>query len=613
MGNYKKKKRTQNKIDSDILGASKNDDIVDEFRRAMDDAAVQSDTSSILEKGFRNELDETLWINKTLLSFPDFCGSADHMRFPPLSDRQQRVADFMFGEDPKRMFENGRNTAVLCWGKGGGKDTISSLMLLYVVYVLLNLKNPQRFLGLPDNASIDLLNIAASKEQAQTVYFQIFKTMVLNWQWLRGQWDIVINGRFFSSGQEGDADFANKVTVTNDAVLFPKNIRCFSGSAEAETLEGKNLLAFVLDEADAFKIKSLQRSASKIYRVVRTSATSRFGNKFKGFVISYPRSENGFILKLYEQSKKFLNMYSDLAKTWEVKPRALFSSDTFEFEGDKIPMDFYEDFRLDPMGAKASYLCRPPKAESLFLEDSDKVELATKGFSKPLFDFRDITLNNMVRKIVSHAPILYDKSILHTLTLDLSVRHDATAMCLAHREGDKILVDFVTAWVPDSKNKIEVDLANVEEIIDSVRREVTVKLVGCDHWNSALLNQKLHGKGVNSETVKLEFDDFEIFKRLLYAGNIVLPRHQRLLNELKNLQMVSSRKVDHPEGMHNDMAVTVIMAVKLLLRGKAEGGMVGMSTEGEYIGENLHEAANDNSIFFKTTPEEGIQIDGIPL
>ena len=51
MGNYKRKKRSQSKLDSDILGAVGAGDMVDEFRRAMDDMAVQSDTSSILEKG----------------------------------------------------------------------------------------------------------------------------------------------------------------------------------------------------------------------------------------------------------------------------------------------------------------------------------------------------------------------------------------------------------------------------------------------------------------------------------------------------------------------------------------------------------------------------------
>src|ERR1019366_5307700 len=210
------------------------------------------------------------------------------------------------GENPKKMFNINRNTSVLCWGKGSGKDTVSVLMICYVVYVLLCLKNPQQFLGSANHDSIDLINVAASKEQAQTVFFQNFKTRVLHWGWLKSQWDIQSSGRFFSSAQKEDAaDVANKVLITNDAILFPNNIRAFSGSCEAETLEGKNLLMFVLDEVDAFKTDSKIRSAEKIYRTLRTSAVSRFGTRFKGFVISYPRSSNGFILRMYASTKKF--------------------------------------------------------------------------------------------------------------------------------------------------------------------------------------------------------------------------------------------------------------------------------------------------------------------
>lgn len=611
MGNYKKNKN-QKDIDDEVAGSYDASTMRDVFKQTIADAALKSNVSSILDNASSGEMDQTLWKTDNILSFASFCESADHMNFPPLSPRQRMVAEYMFGDNPKDIFSSGRNTACLVWGKGSGKDTLAALMKLYIVYVLLNLKNPQRYLGLPDNDSIDLLNIAASKEQAQTVYFQIFKTKVLNWAWLRNQWDIVINGRFFSSGQDEESDFMNKVTVTNDAVLFPMNIRCFSGSAEAESLEGKNLLCFVLDEADAFKQKSMQRSAAKLYRVVRTSAVSRFGSKYKGFLISYPRSESGFIMKMYEQSKRFLNMYGDIAATWEVKPREMYSKNTFEFEGKKIPMDFYDEFRLDPLGSKAAYLCDPPAAESVFLEDQDKIDLATKDFVKPLFDFRDFNMDGKVRKVVTHAPFMHDRGVQHVLTLDLSLKDDATALTLMHREADRIVVDFSTAWIPDRKEGIEVDLMNVEEIIDLIRRDVNVKFFGADRWNSALLVQKLRSKGLNAEVQRLEFSDFEIFKRLLYAGNIVIPKHSRLINELKGLQLVSPQRVDHPDGQHNDMAVTLVMGVKMLLAEKVLGGGSGLISEGEFVGENLADGS-DPAEFQESAPTEGIQIDGFSM
>lgn len=610
MGNYKKSPKKQKDIDAAIVSGAAAGDVSDAFRKAMLEAASMSDTSLVRDKKAAQE--EAVWLTENLLTFSDFCESADHMNFPPLSERQNRVAEYMFGSDPKRIFDNNRNTAVLVWGKGGGKDTISALMKLYVVYILLNIKNPQRYLGLPDNVNIDLLNVAASKEQAQTVYFQILKTLTLNWSWLRSQYDIVMNGRFFSSGNNNEADYLNKITITNDAIIFPKNIRAFSGSCEAETLEGKNLLMFVLDEADAFKTGSQIRSAAKIYRTVRTSAVSRFGKKYKGFIISYPRSANGFIMTMYKQSRAFLNMYGDVAKTWEVKPREMFSPETFQFEGHDVPMEFYEDFRLDPTGSKSAYICDPPEVESLFLDDPEKVDLATAGFVRPLFDFKDSAVGEYVRKEIIRTPHMYDKSIQHVLLLDLSLKKDSTALTLMHRVEDRIIVDFSTAWVPDERKNLVVDLQNVEEVIEEVKKHVTIQSLYCDRWNSALLVQKLRSRGMKAETVKLEYDDFNLFKKLLYAGNIQLPKNDRLLSELKSLQQVTQQRVDHPDGGHNDMAVTIVMGVKMLAKTNTSDGGLGLLAEGEFVGDNLTGTMDE---FAEYVPEQtlGIQIEGFPI
>ena len=612
MGNFKKAKtsKKQKALDDATVSGVNTGDMMEDFRKAMDEAASKSDTAAVRDK--KSAQADAVWLTDNLLTFPDFCESADHMNFPPLSERQKMVAEYMFGTDPKRIFDNNRNTAVLVWGKGGGKDTISALMKLYVVYILLQIKNPQRYLGLPDNVNIDLLNVAASKEQAQQVYFQILKTLTLNWPWLRSQYDLVMNGRFFSSGNTDEGDFLKKITVTNDAIIFPKNIRAFSGSCEAETLEGKNLLMFVLDEADAFKTGSQLRSAAKIYRTVRTSAVSRFGKKYKGFIISYPRSSGGFIMTMYEQSKQFLNMYGDIAKTWEVKPREMFSSDTFQFEGYDVPMEFYEDFRLDPTGSKSAYICDPPQVESLFLDDPEKVELATSGFIRPLFDFKDSTSGEYIKKEIIRAPFMYNKSIQHVLLLDLSLKKDSTALTLMHRDEDRIIVDFSTVWIPDPRQNLVVDLQNVEDIIEKIRESVNVQSLYCDRWNSAMLVQKLRGRGMKAETVRLEYDDFTLFKKLLYAGNIQLPKNERLLNELKSLQQVTQQRVDHPDGGHNDMAVTIVMGVKMLAKSTTSDGGLGLLAEGEFVGDNLSGTIDEFDEYIEEKPM-GVQIDGFPI
>ena len=588
-----------------------NSDIFSEFREAVGDAARRSDFDALSRDREDIVTDDDMWLNQHLLTFGEFVTHPDHMHFPPLSRKQLDLAEYMLGDEPRRTFEVKRTLAVLVWGKGGGKDTMSVLIQLYIVYLLLNMRNPQKYLAQADQSSIDMYNIACAREQAETVYFQILKTFVLQWKWLRANWDCVVNGRFFFNQNDKEMDFLNKVTITNDAILFPKNIRCFSGSSESESLEGKNILVYVLDEADAFKQESQNRSAEKIFSTMSSSANSRFNGKEKGFIISWPRSKNGFIMKLYKRTLNMLTVYGDIAPTWEVKPRHLFSKESFEFEGHQVPMDKYEAFRLNPLESMACYLCEPPDAISPFIEDYEKVGAATADI-RQLFDFKDFEEGEYVKKAIVRTPFQYDRSIKHVMAFDLSETRDYTALSIAHRENDKIIFDTITCWIPDKKRKIRVNLANVEEIINNIRQDVTIDKICGDHWGSPMLIQKWRGQGVKAGVMKLDLEDYELFKRLLYARQIVLPKNEMLIKELKNLQLVDGRKVDHLKGLHNDLSVTVVMCVKALLHLEDKTESSGLLAEGEYVGGNLYEAvdAYDPSI---EIPKFGVTVDGIQI
>ncbi len=61
--------------------------------------------------------DEVIW-EEDPVTFKEFIASSEHMNFPPYSQRQLDVFDFMFGDEPKKIFENEHSLAVLAWGKG---------------------------------------------------------------------------------------------------------------------------------------------------------------------------------------------------------------------------------------------------------------------------------------------------------------------------------------------------------------------------------------------------------------------------------------------------------------------------------------------------------------
>ncbi len=726
-------------------------DIFSDIQSTVEKVARRNDVDRIFDPNYSPEDDPSFWEDQNLLSFKDFCASPEHANFPPLSEKQLEMAEYMLGNDAKKVFNNERNIACLVWGKGSGKDTLSALVQLYLTYILLNMRFPQRYFKLSDNASLDMINVASSKEQAQVVYFEILKRFVLNWEWLKKRWDIVVNGRYFSAQNENTVDFLNKVTITNEAILFPKNIRMFSGNSEAESSEGKSPICFVLDEADAFKGET--RSALKIFRTLRSSAKSRYGNKFKGFILSYPRSSESFIMSMYEKAKQSLSFYADKSATWEVLPKGKFSDKYFEFEGKKIPMDFFDDFNEDPMFAKSAYLCDPPKHESPFFGQVEKLEMAMQGQNN-LFQFSNYISDQKVCKSIISYPSLSNKK--YVVAFDLGETQDSTVLTVGHVDNDKVVIDLITDWEPDYAKKYKVSFSNFEDVLNDIIKHINVIKVGGDHWNclvgetmvlagfgeylriktltqprfegklsvrafdldarkcrvasgviakktydaakiigieiysvthgnftvvkctpehkfllkngeyieaqflskgdelmpavmrdrffvastfsytqkepvydlhvpgynnfvicpgivvhnSALIIQKLNSSGVESSTVKIDFDDYQIFRRYLYAGKVILPKNDKLYRELKDLQIFDGSKVDHLVGKHNDMVVACVLAFKMLLGyGGGQGGADnGLLNNGEFVSENLRTSEVDGT--FMPTNKEGINIDG---
>ncbi len=58
-----------------------------------------------------------------------------------------------------------------------------------------------------------------------------------------------------------------------------------------------------MDEASAFLSKLKRENAEAIYQTLRTSAVSRFGSRWAGFVISYPRHADDFTMTKLREAR----------------------------------------------------------------------------------------------------------------------------------------------------------------------------------------------------------------------------------------------------------------------------------------------------------------------
>jgi intein/homing endonuclease len=465
-----------------------------------------------------------------------------------------------------------------------GKDTLACLIILYIVYWCLCLKDPQKYFGLPSGEPIDIVNIAVSAQQANQVFFEKFKQRVFRWEWLKKKYHIKVSGIFAS--QVKDPTNSDTVTVTRDCILFPKLIRAFSGHCMVESMEGRNILCGCLDEAAGFKNTAGVSNADRIYNMLRSSAVSRFSNKWKIFCLSYPRYKNDFIEKMYEMSLGELHIYGDRGATWDIKPSHCFSGEFFDFEGAKIPIEFADEFRLNPTEAKAKYCCIPPDVEQAFIEYPEKINACVDFDRAPIIELVDYVENNEIKKRV----VTFNKiplGVNYIATIDLGLRNDSAALSLFRKENEILIQDLITAWKPDKERGYIVSFLNIEEILLLLKEKLNLTAVWFDQWNSSYLIQKLQKAGVRADEYKLTFQDYKDFKEKIYSKSIRLLNDPDLIKEIKCLQLLKGGRVDHPIDGTKDMCDTVTGAVKVLSGNVSMATHSGFLLEGEFIGENL--------------------------
>jgi hypothetical protein len=211
-----------------------------------------------------------------------------------------------------------------------------------VAYLLMCLESPQEYYGMPEQDTIHLLNVASSSGQAQQAFFMpIVRAVKKGW-------------------------FADKCVPKQNVISYAKNIESISGHSDAESQEGLNLLLAIADEIDAFKSKKEMvtrkgasareptKSAEGILNMMRTSAppgsprSSRTCGSPTPATWAPPSSSSPTPpARLRGTRAGVPALRLRPLATWEVNPRVT---------GREA---FAEDYREDPVMARAKYECRP--------------------------------------------------------------------------------------------------------------------------------------------------------------------------------------------------------------------------------------------------------------
>ena len=445
--------------------------------------------------------------------------------------KEHTLQKIMGKEEGSEYYKKYTDNEVICMlGKGSGKDHCARISMAYTVYLLHCLKDPLSYYGKANGVYIDLLNLAVNAQQAQRVFFEPFKNLLL------------------SSPYFNQVGFEPRVS---EIFFFSRPVRCFSGHSESEGWEGYEVMTIILDEIAAFKtdaeVKGDTRSkgsASAIYNMSKLSVMSRFPEIGKVILLSFPRYKGDFIQQRFFNSreKNEPKTWSIKAATWEVNP----TIHRHQLESEYI---------RNPIEARARFECEPPNMEDAYFRDPDLVRksfmygenpITDDGIYKPWFNNQD-----------GHRRFIH---------IDLGLKRDRSALCMTHCAGFKELktsmgvevlpiinVDLIHSW--EAQPGSEINFASVRQMIVELCRKFDVAKVTFDRWQSIEMIQSLRSLGINSDFHSVKKTDYDTLTSAIYDTRLRGYWNELLVEEeLLKLRLFSNNKIDHPNSGSKDLA-----------------------------------------------------------
>ena len=442
--------------------------------------------------------------------------------------------------DLDKLFSGDYTEAVFCEAIGAGKSFKASIIISYLVYITLCLRNPQEFFGLARNSLICFINMSVRADQSKRVVFGEIKSRIDNSLWFRNHYPPDPNIR--------------------SELRFPKGIVILPGNSRETFPLGLNILGGVLDEAAWFLENPQHDVAEEIYNAIHNRRKNRFGDRGLFVIISSPRYVDDFIEKKMLEAKMNDKIFSVRKMLWESKPLSRFSGEWMDFQGYKIPVEFETEAKRNPDKFKRDYMALPSLTLEPYIKQWDLVEVCvSKSLEHPIDEFDRfkpwfVPANNGRVRHISRTR--------HYIHVDLSLKRDATGFAMAHIEGDTVIIDLMLQIKAPVSGEIK--FSDVRDLIISIRNiGFCISRVTYDGWQSVDSLQLLRDKGFYCEVLSVDRDmqAYETLKEKIYEGKCKFYRYEPFLKELRRLELVSGKKVDHVPRGSKDVTDAVAGAV----------------------------------------------------
>jgi len=516
------------------------------------------------------------------VTLEEFIASDEFMNLPPLSHNQlicvkamtqifsEETLIELYGEEAgRRRYKETFQEVVLALSKGSGKNHMSTIALLYVLYQLLCLKDPAAYFGKPSGNNIDLLNVAVNSDQAKNAFFNPFVALLKQCKWFDG-----------------------KYNATKREVEFDKNITVYSGNSEHGAQEGLNLFMAILDEIAGFDEEGAterQKTSWGMYNALSATVQSRFSDAGKVLMLSFPRFKGDFILTKYEDviAEKIVHHKSATLKLDQDLPDGFPGNEIkIEWEDDEITRYTYPGvFAMKKPTWEVNPLVTMQSLARAFYQDYDDAmgrfcAMPSTGKDKLAFKNQDAVDTAMVgENVVNEHGILRTnwkpkKDTKYYVHVDLSKVHDRCSVAFAHVDGwvevrnkltlehevkPEVIVDGVRWWKPSKEEPMDFS-AVVDFIVELRAHGCDIELVTFDRWSSQDTRNYLEQYGFQTELLSVATKHYGDFMTTLYDGRLLLPYIEEFRTELRELRWVKGN-IDHPSAGYKDISDSVCGAI----------------------------------------------------
>lgn len=199
----------------------------------------------------------------------------------------------------------------------------AALMLLYKLYELSCMKNPQEYLSAFPGVSlsgdaplaVSIVSAAGARQAIKVIYDYVFKAVE----------DSPYFHQHFPPWK-----------MTGERIAFDHRIEVAPGTSDARSVLGFNVYAFVLDEAAFGSVNDHRDSAKELFLAMHNRRRSRFGRYGLGGMFTSPGTESSFVELFASDGGELGEVMVRRTTTWEAKGELTPGSKVFLLNTDPL-------------------------------------------------------------------------------------------------------------------------------------------------------------------------------------------------------------------------------------------------------------------------------------